>query len=103
MAAPLTTLGGSSSRGLESGLEAHEEALGSGSRPLREDKLQITSGFAKSVSELGTVSNGGLFSGFQAQTVRKLQGHKNMRGAQAGAGVWPDQPRAGQGRRGGWR
>ena len=98
---PTNHSGGSSSRGLTSGLEAHKKALGSGSRPLREDRLQITSGFAKSVSELGTVKVGGLFSGFQAQMVRKLQGQKNVRGAKAG-GEHVARPAKGWSRENGW-
>lgn len=51
---------------------------------MREDKLQIASGLAKSASKLSTARNGGLFSGFQIQMGRKLQRHKDVRGAKAG-------------------
>lgn len=79
---PTNHSGGTSSRCVKSGLEAHSKALGSGGRPVREARLQLASGFAKSASELRPAMDGGLFSGFQMG--RKLYGHEDMRGTKAG-------------------
>lgn len=79
---PTNHSGGTSFRCVKSGPEAPRKALGSGGRPLREARFPRASGFAKSASELCPAMDGGLFSGFQMG--RKLYGHEDMRGAEAG-------------------
>lgn len=69
----------SSSRRPESVREAADKASGTGGRSSRGDKLRMASCLAKSASELSTVRDGGLFSGFQAQVGKKLRALKDLR------------------------
>lgn len=101
-AALLTSPGGRFSRCPKSGRDARNKALGSGSRSSEGDRLWITFCLAESASELSTGRDGGLFSGVQTQMGKKLQALKDVRGAKQDVGRWPEQPRAGQGRRNGW-